>query len=73
MQVTWAEVDGSGTYQLSVVGDPVTWYKGRYEQRSRWDLDQGKKIKFWFPPQQLQPLLETPEMVIWAATFQGAA
>lgn len=31
----------------------------------------GKKIKFWFPPQKLLPLMTTPEMTIWASTFQG--
>ncbi|CAJ1442477.1 unnamed protein product [Effrenium voratum] len=51
-------VDNSGTFSLSVVGDPITWYK-------------GKKIKFWFPPQELMPLLQTPEMTIWARTFTG--
>lgn len=51
-------VDNTGTYTLSVVGDPITWYG-------------GKKIKFWFPPQKLLPLMTTPEMTIWASTFQG--
>ena len=47
-----------GTFSVSVVGDPITWYG-------------GKKIKFWFPNYKLMPLLKTPEMTIWASTFEG--
>lgn len=51
-------VDGSGSFTLSAIGDPITWY-------------QGQKYKFWFPPGELMPLLETPEMTVWASVFQG--
>jgi len=50
--------DGSGGFTVSVVGDPITWYR-------------GKKIKFWFPNYKLMPMLQTPEMIIWASTFEG--
>ncbi|CAE7591186.1 unnamed protein product [Symbiodinium sp. CCMP2456] len=50
--------DGSGGFTVSVVGDPITWYG-------------GKKIKFWFPNYKLMPMLQTPEMIIWASTFEG--
>ena len=50
--------DGSGGFTVSVVGDPITWYG-------------GKKIKFWFPNYKLMPMLKTPEMTIWASTFEG--
>ena len=43
---------------MSVVGDPITWYG-------------GKKIKFWFPNYKLMPMLQTPEMITWASTFEG--
>lgn len=51
-------VDGSGSFTLSAVGDPITWY-------------QGQKYKFWLTPGELMPLLETPEMTVWASVFQG--
>lgn len=51
-------VDNSGSFTLSAIGDPITWY-------------QGQKYKFWFPPGELMPLLETPEMTVWASVFQG--
>ncbi|CAE7744386.1 unnamed protein product [Symbiodinium sp. KB8] len=50
--------DGNGGFSVSVVGDPITWYG-------------GKKIKFWFPNYKLMPMLQTPEMTIWASTFEG--
>ena len=50
--------DGSGGFTVSVVGDPITWYG-------------GKKIKFWFPNYKLMPLLKTPELTVWASTFEG--
>ena len=43
---------------LAVVSDPITWYH-------------GKKTKFWFPPGELLPFLETPEITVWASTFSG--
>ena len=39
-------------------GDPIAWY-------------QGQKIKFWLPNYQFLPLLTTPELTVWASTFEG--
>ena len=49
---------GANVQPLAVVGDPITWYH-------------GKKTKFWFPPGELLPFLETPEITVWASTFFG--
>ena len=49
---------GSNGQPLAVISDPITWYH-------------GKKTKFWFPPGELLPFLETPEITVWASTFSG--
>ena len=49
---------GANGQPLAVVSDPITWYH-------------GKKTKFWFPPGELLPFLETPELTVWASTFTG--
>lgn len=38
--------------------DPITIFK-------------GKKTKFWLPTNTLLPLLETPDLAVFASTFQG--
>jgi len=49
---------GANGQPLAVISDPITWYH-------------GKKTKFWFPPGELLPFLETPEIIVWASTFSG--
>lgn len=49
---------GAASTPSAVVGDPITWYK-------------GKKVKFWFPPGELLLILKTPELKLWASTFTG--
>ena len=49
---------GAASTPSAVVGDPITWYK-------------GKKVKFWFPPDELLLILKTPELKLWASTFTG--
>ena len=57
-QTTSAFSVGANGQPLAVVSDPITWYH-------------GKKTKFWFPPGELLPFLETPEITVWASTFSG--
>ena len=49
---------GAASTPSAVVGDPIAWYK-------------GKKVKFWFPPDELLLILKTPELKLWASTFTG--
>eukprot|EP00930_Biecheleria_cincta_P005916 TRINITY_DN106874_c0_g1_i1.p1 TRINITY_DN106874_c0_g1~~TRINITY_DN106874_c0_g1_i1.p1 ORF type:complete len:535 (+),score=91.20 TRINITY_DN106874_c0_g1_i1:54-1658(+) len=68
--VTFTIASGGSTFVSAATGftitaaggvaasDPVTIFKGR-------------KTKFWLPINMLLPLLETPDLTVFASTFQG--
>ncbi|CAL1148122.1 unnamed protein product, partial [Cladocopium goreaui] len=72
-------VDNSGSFTLSAVGDPITWYQGfgiflhiKYDiSWPRRSLLESPHIdaRFWFEPGELMPMLETPEMTVTWITW----
>lgn len=57
------------TQWVSYSGGTIPTYPGAFSDPITFVGD--KKIKFWLPAYTLMPLLETPDLTLWASVFPG--